>query len=171
MTGKPRIVSRSEWGARHPLARVLLDVSELEGVAIHYSASFADADVSTLADGKRRVRGVQRFHIDDQGWSDIAYSFLVDVQGRVYVGRGWGVRTAAQTVGNSGYHAFCFLGADRDGRQDVTPKARAALAWLVREAQRRYPHATRVRPHSDFSSTSCPGDELRAWIARKGWKD
>jgi len=48
----------------------------------------------------------------------------------------------------------------------VTPDARRALTALVREDKRRYPGARRVRPHSDFFATNCPGDELRALIAK-----
>jgi hypothetical protein len=115
-----------------------------------------------------RVKGMQRFHIEDRGWLDVAYSHVFCGHGYVFVGRGFGVRSAANgtTKANDRYFAVCFLGDDSAGRNDVTPEARRALEHLLLEYRRRYPQATEVRPHSDFVATACPGDELRALISR-----
>ena len=62
------------------------------------------------------------------------------------------------------------LGDDTPRRADVTRQARHALGELILDYQRRYPRALHVRPHSAFTSTECPGRELRAWIDRRGWR-
>jgi hypothetical protein len=113
-----------------------------------------------------RVRGMQRFHMEEKGWLDVAYNHVFCRHGFVFVGRGFGARSAANgtTESNDGYHAVCFLGDDSAGRADVTPDARRALEQLIAEYRRRYPAAREVRPHSDFFATECPGDELRALI-------
>jgi hypothetical protein len=118
-----------------------------------------------------RVRGIQRYHMEELGWLDIAYSHVLCRHGYVFVGRGFGVRTAANgtTASNERYFAVCFLGDDTEGRADLTRAARRALGELIREYQRRYPYAWRVRPHSAFTTTACPGNELRAYIDRRGW--
>jgi hypothetical protein len=118
-----------------------------------------------------RVRGIQRYHMEENGWLDIAYSHVVCRHGYVFVGRGYGIRTAANgTVeANDHYFAICFLGNDSAGRADVTPAARRGLGELIRDYQRRYPRALRVRPHSAFVATACPGLELKAYIDRRGW--
>jgi hypothetical protein len=94
-------------------------------------------------------------------------SHLVCRHGYAFVGRGFGVRTAANGTNESNDHYFavCFLGDDSKGRADVTPEARRALQQLIAEYRRRYPRARQVRPHSDFVATQCPGDELRALIS------
>jgi hypothetical protein len=94
-------------------------------------------------------------------------SHLVCRHGFVFVGRGFGARSAANgtTESNDRYFAVCFLGDDSKGRSDVTPEARSALEQLLGEYRRRYPKGTEVRPHSDFVATGCPGDELRALIS------
>jgi N-acetylmuramoyl-L-alanine amidase len=95
-------------------------------------------------------------------------SHLVCRHGYVFVGRGFGARSAANGTApaNDHYFAICFLGDDSVGRADVTPEARQALEQLIAEYRRRYPRARQVRPHSDFVATLCPGDELRALISR-----
>lgn len=118
-----------------------------------------------------RVRAMQRYHMDERGWLDVAYSHVLCRHGYVFIGRGYGIRTAANGIrqANDGYFAICFLGNDSAGREDVTRVARRALGELIRDYQRRYPRALRVRPHSAFVATDCPGLELRAYIDRRGW--
>lgn len=160
------IVPRSVWGAAAPISRQPLDRAAAKGLAVHYSAMLADW-VSSHDDCAPRVRSIQRFHMADRGWWDIAYSWLVCHHGWRFLGRDLGVRTAAQgtTLGNDAYHAVCFLGADRDGRDDVTDPGRRAILDCITEVRAWAPHALEVRPHSFFHATGCPGDELRRWIS------
>jgi len=139
---------------------------DVHGVAVHYTGMNADEQRlhRTCA---ARVRAIQRYHMEEKGWLDIAYNHLFCRHGFVFVGRGFGARSAANGTAESNdqYFAVCFLGDDSVGRADVTPEAQRALRQLIREYRRRYPAAQEVRPHSDFVATSCPGDELRALIS------
>lgn len=159
------LVTRRQWGAREPNGATRLDLGALRGMAVHYTASAADQGVNhpQCAD---RVRGIQNFHMDGRHWVDIAYNFVVCQHGYVFEGRGWGVRSAANGTdpGNDHYHAVCFLGADKEGRDDVRPRGRQALSEVIAEGRSKYPKAWEVRPHSDFKATACPGNELRAWV-------
>jgi hypothetical protein len=139
----------------------------VRGVAVHYTGM--NSDEQRLHEHcAARIRGIQNFHLDEQDWLDIAYNHLFCRHGVVFAGRGFGARSAANGTAraNDAYFAICFLGDDSAGRADITPEARRALAALVREYRRRYPGARRVRPHSDFFATNCPGDELRRLIAK-----
>ncbi|MFB7411448.1 hypothetical protein ACFCZ2_30140 [Streptomyces sp. NPDC056202] len=50
------------------------------------------------ADCAAQVRGIQAFHMDSNGWSDIAYSHLACVHGYLFQGRGENVRAPGQSV-------------------------------------------------------------------------
>jgi hypothetical protein len=164
-------VGRSGWGAVPPRGRDALAPSAARGVAVHYSGMDSD-EQANHARCAGRVLGIQRYHMEDRGWLDIAYSHLLCKHGYVFVGRGYGIRTAANgtTHANDHYFAVCFLGDDTPRRADLTRPARDALGELIRDYQRRYPRAIHVRPHSAFTSTECPGRELRAWIDGRGWR-
>jgi hypothetical protein len=138
----------------------------VRGVAVHYSGMNADEE-RDHRNCAARVQGMQRYHMEEKGWLDVAYGHVLCGHGFVFVGRGFGVRSAANgtTEANDRYFAVCFLGDDSAGRADVTPAARQALLQLIHEYRRRYPKAREVRPHSDFVATACPGDELRAVIS------
>jgi hypothetical protein len=165
-----RLVGRQAWGAAPPRGRDLLPAERALGVAVHYTGMDSD-EQADHANCAGRVRGIQRYHMETKGWLDIAYSHVFCRHGYVFVGRGYGIRTAANgtTAANDGYFAVCFLGNDSVGRADLTGAARRALGELIREYQQRYPRARRVRPHSAFVATECPGSELRAYIDRRGW--
>jgi hypothetical protein len=164
------LVKRTDWGAARARGRERLDPAVVRGVAIHYSGMNSDEQVEHR-NCAGRVRGMQRYHMEERGWLDIAYGHVVCGHGYVFVGRGFGVRSAANgtKAANDRYFAVCFLGDDTAGRADVTPTAYAALGELLRSYDRRIKRELDVRPHSDFAPTTCPGRELRTYIERKGW--
>lgn len=161
-----RRVTRAQWGARPPKDTTGLERSRVKGIAVHYSASNADEQESHR-NCAARVRGIQNFHMDGRGWNDIAYSFVVCKHGYIYVGRGWFNRTAANgtNAGNSEYLAVCFLGDDTRNRDDVTDEGRQAFMRVFARFKVWYRRKPVLKPHSAFTSTSCPGDELRRWVA------
>ena len=164
-------MGRKAWGAAPPRSRSDLPPPDARGVAVHYSGMDSDEQVDH-ARCAGRVLGIQRYHMQERDWSDIAYSHLICKHGHVFVGRGYGIRTAANgtTRANDGYFAVCFLGDDTQGRSDLTRQARRALGELIVDYQRRYPRALHVRPHSAFTPTECPGRELHAYIDRREWR-
>lgn len=164
-----RYLSREEWGAEPPKARVHIDKDNIEGIFVHYTGMYTSSQEDhSLC--KSRVKGIQEFHQGpSRGWSDIAYSWLVCKHGFIYEGRGWEVQGAHTQGYNSTNHAVCFLGGDRIGRDDVTHIGREALSKVIRESFRRG-YGKLVRPHRAVNSTSCPGDELASWVTLKGWR-
>jgi N-acetylmuramoyl-L-alanine amidase len=158
-----KLVTRKAWGAKPAREKDAL-VSGLRGVAVHYSGMDADEEADH-ANCAARVRGIQRYHQQTQGWLDIAYSHLLCCHGYVFEGRGFGVRTAANgtNAANSAFFAICFLGND-DPEKDFTDEARDALVELRREYLKRYPNAKLTVGHRDVKQTACPGDEIYGFI-------
>lgn len=153
---KPEIVTRVQWGAREPDYRVAIHGSN--GIFIHHSAGPRVKRPNV----REQVRGIQRFHMDDRGWSDIAYNFLVADDGRIFEGRGWGVVGAATYNWNSHSHSFCYLGM---GDEPITYAARDAFRWLKAEHKRRYGRSY-CKGHRDVRATACPGPWLYNWAVK-----
>ena len=148
-------ITRAEWGARPPKSRVTIGRSE--GMFTHYTAG---PRAATRAAGVAQVRGIQAFHQNSRGWADIGYSFLVDDEGNVYEGRGWGVAGGHTNGWNSKSHAVCAI--LNDGQQP-TPQMLAALRFVHDEHDRKYGKGFH-RSHRDVNPTSCPGDILHRWM-------
>lgn len=152
--GEPmRFVTRAEWGARS--ASTSTDITPA-GVAVHWEGphigTFPHSSCAAL------VRGIQAYHMDTNGWADVAYSAIACPHGYIFEGRGPGHRTAANGTddGNQRFYAVCFLGGEGD---DFTAEARQAINdaidWLG---------GGEIVGHRDLTSTACPGDEISAWV-------
>ncbi|MEU8796128.1 N-acetylmuramoyl-L-alanine amidase [Spirillospora sp. NPDC048819] len=144
------IISRSEWGARSPRNRQTVSWSQRTEFVVHYSEGPTS----------QSVRSIQDFHMDGRGWADIGYNFLVDVKGRIYEGRGWLVIGAHAPDHNTSGIGVCMIG--RDG--DATAAAKRSIRWVYDEAVRRRGRSLKKLGHRDVYATSCPGDELYAWV-------
>ncbi|MFI7430745.1 N-acetylmuramoyl-L-alanine amidase [Micromonospora sp. NPDC049836] len=149
------IISRAEWGARPPESRSTVPWSQRTVFMGHYSAASAT----------QTPRQIQDYHMRVKGWSDIGYNFLINsVTGLLYEGRGWNVLGAHCAGHNTEAIGVCIIGKDQAGRQDVSDAARRAFKWLYEEANDRKGKRLQLLGHRDRGSTSCPGDEIYAWL-------
>ncbi|GLZ13160.1 hypothetical protein Acsp04_33950 [Actinomadura sp. NBRC 104425] len=144
------IIGRAEWGARAPRSRTTTTWSRRTEFIVHYSEGPTT----------QTPRQIQDHHMDSNGWADIGYNFLVDVMGRIYEGRGWLVVGAHATGHNTSGIGVCMIG--RNG--DATTAAENAIRWLYDEAVRRAGRSLKKLGHRDVTATSCPGDQLYAWV-------
>ncbi len=104
------------------------------------------------------VRGIQNYHMDSQGWSDIAYNILVCQHGYQYEGRGKGKGSAANgtTQANKDWYAICAMCGENDPQtpeliQGIKDAAATVRSWGA---------ANGSTGHRDHISTACPGDAL-----------
>jgi hypothetical protein len=157
-------VTRNAWGARAPRSRTSLDTSE--GNTVHYEGPQMGAYSHDTCAAK--VRGIQKYHMDTNGWADIAYSTITCRHGYVYEGRGYRVRTAANgtNTGNARSHAHCVMIGVGD---DFPEEARDAMRKIVTDYEARG-SGTRRWVHKDWRATACPGDPATNWT-RAGMPD
>lgn len=104
------------------------------------------------------VRGIQSYHMDANGWSDIAYNIVVCPHGYQYEGRGKGKGSAANgtTLANTDWYAICALCGEGD------PQGPELIRGLQDAAEtcRSWGAADGSTGHRDHISTECPGDSL-----------
>lgn len=147
------IVTRAEWGARSPdgVTRIATPTPRLW---VHHTAGSER--------GAAGMRSIQAYHMDTKGWRDIAYSFVVDVDGTVYEGRGAGVAGGHTEGDNSSSHAICVMG----NYENVHPTtaALASVVALARHGRDRRWWVPTLGGHRDApgATTACPGRHLYA---------
>lgn len=150
-------VTRAEAGLRPPVSVSKNLNTSSGGVAIHWAGG--GVGQLTHRQALETWRSFQAHHVQGNGWSDIAYNFGVSQQGYVFAGRGLGVRSAANGTNeaNDAYYAAVWLGGVGDGKP--SQEALAAFEWVISTC-RNAGAGPRVRPHSDFRGTECPGPVL-----------
>ncbi|XP_076240324.1 peptidoglycan-recognition protein SC2 [Calliopsis andreniformis] len=161
-TGVPNIVSREEWGARSPVQRVPLPVTPTPYVVIHHGGipKYCHDQKTCSA----IVRSYQNYHMDDHGWFDIGYSFVIGEDGNVYEGRGWDYVGAHAPGYNSQSIGICVIG----DFSDFLPNKAAlkALNALIDYGVSlgKISESYHVLGHRQAKNTLCPGDEFYKYV-------
>lgn len=162
---------RTAWNARTPKAGPgSLTVSRVEGAALHWPGMGARR-LLQLADVASALRGWQNYHMDDRGWSDIAYQVAVDQAGRAWTLRG--LRTQSGANGdndvNERYGAILLIVGTGE---HPTPAMISTTREVIRDFRSMYPNGTAIRPHSAVrpDPTDCPGDLVRELISNRAFE-
>lgn len=152
-------ITRSQMKMRSPKSVSHRISPDDGGCAVHYGGGGPNPAPNTLEAAVKVWLGWQKYHMDGNGWADIAYTAGYTQTGHVLAGRGLGVRTAANgsNFGNENYYAFVWVGG---GSAQPTRKALDALEWCILNARDKGKAGKRVRSHNDFTQTGCPGKTL-----------
>ena len=145
------------------------------GIVLHCTASVRPVSPEHAAE---RVRKIHRAHtaprriVDGKnrggrGWPDAGYHWVVDAWGNVYQLLGWGLmgrhcKTPAPSL-NLSTHGIVLLGHGLE----TTEAERAAVRWLVEDAERRFGKQW-VIGHGEVSSKDCPGPAGRELVKALG---
>lgn len=157
------VISRDKWGARDP-GKICGDVVAPYRMSIHHTAQ-PDNDGD---DPAARLRQMQAYHIDSNGWCDIGYHFVVSQSGKLYQGRSDerrpGAHVGNQNAGNIG---ISFIGNYQVSQPPAAQlDAAVSLMKWVKDTYNIPWTRDAVRGHRQWpgQSTSCPGDNLLAKI-------
>jgi hypothetical protein len=155
----PFYIPRAEWRARAPKAVSTDFTPQNGGVAVHHTG----ADPNNILEHEHHlcfilVRSIQNMHMDENGWDDIGYSFLVCVHGYTFEGRGIGIRPAAQEAGNQDWYAVLGLvGGTFLGYDTITDYLITGIRMAIARCRSLGNAAAGITGHRDHSSTECPG--------------
>jgi hypothetical protein len=149
--------SRQAWGAR-PTANCGTPHAP-QYLTIHHTAT-----PNNEPDPKVRLRNIQAFHIDQRGWCDIGYHFLVSPDGQIWQGRDDEAATGAHVGGhNTNNVGIGHLGTfsevePPDAMLDGTTRL---IRWLDQTYGLTLDR-DHLRGHREWpdNSTECPGDRL-----------
>jgi MYXO-CTERM domain-containing protein len=155
------VIPRADWGARNP-DQICGSVVTPYRVSVHHTVQ-PDADDG---DAPARMRQMQAYHMDSNGWCDIGYHFVVAQSGKIYQGRADerrpGAHVGNQNAGNIG---VSFIGNyQRDQPPQVQLDAgKEILSWIRTTYDIQW-DTEFVKGHRQWpgQSTSCPGDNLLA---------
>ncbi|XP_045903018.1 N-acetylmuramoyl-L-alanine amidase-like isoform X2 [Micropterus dolomieu] len=164
----PQIIPRCQWGAKAQKGAPIPLSLPLQFLYVHHTYEPSSPCLS-FPNCSRNMRSMQRFHQEDRGWSDIAYSFVVGSDGYVYEGRGWNhLGTHTRGHNDIGY------GVSIIGNYTATLPSRHAMDLLRHRLARcavdggRLTSNFTIHGHRQaVNYTACPGDaffsEIRSW--------
>lgn len=157
-------VSRAQWGAR-PRESGTTSIVDHPSTTFHYVGGGWEYPWShSTCDDK--VRGIQADHMDNRGWSDIAYNYLVCPHGYCYEGRGYDRRSSANgsNAANMASFAVCALWGTASADDPVTNEMKDAFLYAHALLRAKGGATAVIKGHRDWKSTDCPGTQIYAWI-------
>ena len=147
---------RAAWKAESPVQPYVPQTPK--GVSFHHTGA-----VWTGKPGPEQyLRNIQTFHTGPQReWEDIAYHYLIDLDGAVWEGRPPTVRGNPSIYYDpTGLVLISYLG-DYGSQELTEPQITAGVqtaAWLIR--QYGISPTTPLTGHRDHAPTSCPGSNI-----------
>ena len=126
----------------------------IDKIIIHCAATPEGRDVKTET--------IKSWHVKGNGWSDIGYHYVIELDGSVKPGRPLH-RSGAHTKGeNAGSIGVCYVGGidkDKKPKDTRTDAQRKAMDELIVALTMDYPGAT-VHGHNEFAAKACPSFDV-----------
>jgi N-acetyl-anhydromuramyl-L-alanine amidase AmpD len=123
-----------------------------KGIVVHHSLT-KDGKVSDF-------EGMRRYHMEEKGWTDIGYHFVIEQVGNeitTRIGRDPS-EIGAHCVGKNNYIGICVVGNYDVGHDTLSRAHLAALVNLTLNLMLMYNlNVSSIHKHSEFAPKSCPG--------------
>ena len=105
------------------------------------------------------INDVRRWHVDERGFTDIGYHYVVHLDGSIHPGRrlnSTGAHCAGHNLTSIG---ICYIGGKtrnlKQAKDTRTDAQKIALESLIRCLKAEFPDA-KVHGHRDFANKDCP---------------
>lgn len=122
---------------------------------------------SATAEGKDfKAADIRRWHVQGNGWKDIGYHFVIDLDGTVEVGRPVSKQGAHCSGHNKTTIGICYVGgcaADGKTPKDTRTEAqKRSLRGLVAVLRSCFPTIRKVSGHREYANKACPSFDVKA---------
>lgn len=128
---------------------------KIEKIILHCAATPEGRDVKTET--------IRSWHVKGNGWSDIGYHFVIELDGVVKAGRPLH-RSGAHTKGhNATSIGICYVGGmdkNKAPKDTRTEAQLAAMDALIKSLLEEYPEAT-IHGHNEFAAKACPSFDVQ----------
>ena len=109
-----------------------------------------------------KAADIKRWH-KAQGWKDIGYHYVIDLDGTIEPGRPLETAGAHCTGHNANSIGVCYIGgcdAKMQPKDTRTDEQKAALLLLLKYLVAKYPGA-KIYGHKDFAQKACPSFDAK----------
>jgi len=148
---------RHTWDAR-PAEFDLMTSHTIDRLTIHH------AGTQSGTTGPTQFRGWQNWHMDGQGWGDIAYHLLIGIDGTVYQGRDPAYEGDTGTTYDTTGHFLVVVEGNFDHEEPTRAQVESLVSVLAAASEEYEVSPSTISGHRDHAATTCPGTHLHAMI-------
>jgi len=129
--------------------------NQISKISIHHSATHTTDNRKV----PKQIRGYQKYH-QSKGWIDIAYHFIIDLEGNIYQGRATNCIGDTFTSYDPTGHVLIMIDGNFE-KQLPTEASWESLLEMVAWAKDKYSvENSGIYIHRDLAATVCPGELL-----------
>ena len=133
-------------------------------IVVHCAATKASMDIGATE--------IRKWHVDDNGWSDIGYHYIIKRGGLVQIGRPEAFQGAHAPAANSKSIGVCLVGGmaeDGGPENNFTLEQFLSLKDLIKRLKMTNPNIVEIVGHSDIQENkpNCPGFNLKEWLYKE----
>lgn len=151
------VQSREAWGAR-PARTDSMRAHTPKRLTVHHAGTQGGTT------GSAQFRGWQNWHMDGQGWGDIAYHVLIGIDGMVYEGRDRAYEGDTGTVYDTTGHFLVVVEGNFDFDRPTVAQVESLTRVLAWASEEYAISPSTISGHRDHAATSCPGTHLHSLI-------
>ena len=135
-----------------------------DSIIIHCAATKASMDI-----GYDEIR---KWHVDQNGWDDVGYHFIIRRNGKLEKARPEGYSGAHAPSHNSRSIGICLVGGmaeDGGPENNFTLEQFLTLKDLVNMIMDKYSDITEILGHCDVQENkpNCPGFNVKEWLNKE----
>lgn len=122
----------------------------IDEIIVHCSDTEAGKDF--------KADDIRRWHIKGNGWKDIGYHFVIDIDGTVECGRPVSMVGAHCADHNATTIGICYVGGKDHGEHadTRTDAQKRSLQSLIAVLKSCFPAISKVSGHKDYAKRDCP---------------
>ncbi|NUQ76060.1 MAG: N-acetylmuramoyl-L-alanine amidase [Polyangiaceae bacterium] len=155
IASKHGITRRSTWGKKTVNYLTMDEDWDYTTVVIHHSGNGGETDPVAI----------ETKHMDERGWDDVGYHYLVRPDGSIYEGRHLAYKGTHVLGANSNKIGILMMGDFEsqwyDDDDDVSAAHMSAAQALVITLKAEFATITKLGGHRDYKTdTECPGGDL-----------
>ena len=131
----------------------------IDEIILHCSATPEGRDVS--------LDDIRRWHVDERGWSDVGYHFVITLDGMVHVGRPMDIAGAHVKGRNANTIGICYIGGmdeDMVPKDTLLPKQEDPMRKVIAALRLLFGDLA-LSGHHGYSSKACPSFNVKEKFA------
>lgn len=152
------VICRSAWGARAPVGDMASH--RIERLTLHHTGTLLERN----ADAPAHARAHQRYH-QESGFADLAYHFMVDLEGTVLEGRSLDHPGDTFTSYDPTGHLLVCCEGDYNRQLPTAAQLSSVTRLFAWGAVAFDVDPSTLSGHRDHAATSCPGDNLYSLVS------
>ena len=158
------VIPRSRWASRGAVPGRVNAMNGVNRITVHHEG-WTPVWFTDYHRTAKRIEHDRHVHVDNRGWGDLGYHYIIDRAGRLWQGRR--LRYQGAHVADNNEHNIGVMCLGNFDKQQPSEAQLRKLIDTLTALRRQYDvPVSRVFTHQELNPTACPGANLQPRMVR-----